>query len=133
MPKFQPNRAKPVSAALYNYLSDGTAKSLDDIYRTISPVVPPEKALRYRSRSKGETQDAANVARKQREVVRIALVVAARDGRIKIEDNMVSLTSETAATWRTFVEAQSATTTEPTVEETSVEAFQVEEPVAVPA
>lgn len=111
MPKFQPNRAKPVSAALYNYLSDGTPKSLDDVYRTISAVVPMEKALRYRSRSKGEAQDTANLARKQREVVRIAILVAARDGRVAIDSvaKTITLTPETAEAWRTFTTAESST------------------------
>lgn len=117
MPKFQPNRAKPVAAALYNYLSDGTPKSLDDVYRTISAAVPMDKALRYRSRSKGETQDAANLARKQREVVRIAILVAARDGRVVVEDNTVTLNPEVAEAWRAFT----SQSTESVEVETSVE------------
>jgi len=127
MPKFQPNRAKPVSAALYNYLSDGTPKSLDDVYRTISAVVPMEKALRYRSRSKGEAQDAANLARKQREVVRIAILVAARDGRVAIDRvaKTITLTPETAVAWRTFTSTEPST--EPAVESLTVEGLADEE------
>ena len=113
MPKFQPIRAKPVSAALYNYLRDGTAKPLDEVYRTISAAVPMEKALRYRSRSKGEAQDATNLARKQREVVRIAILVAARDGRVTIDNaaGTIALTPETAEAWRTFTTAAAEETT----------------------
>jgi hypothetical protein len=105
MPKFQPNRAKPVSAALYNYLSDGAAKPLDEVYRNISAAVPMEKALRYRSRSKGEERDTANLVRKQREVVRIAILVAARDGRVVVDNEAktIALTSETVEAWRSFV------------------------------
>lgn len=122
MPKFQPNRAKPVSVALYNYLSDGSPKPLDEVYQTISAAVPMEKALRYRSRSKGEERDTANLARKQREVVRIAILVAARDGRVVVDNEAktIALTPETAQAWRSFVtpapeSADATTTTEETV------------------